>query len=75
MKPLILLIEERCKFIGNMLSLVLSHLRWRWLGQMKQRSGGFSMAQGGEVDIRYVFKPLKSNNLLTLSLTAVHTVV
>jgi len=25
---------------------------WHFLGRMKQKSGGFSMADGGEVDIR-----------------------
>ena len=29
---------------------------WKWLCSLKQRNGGFTMAIGGEEDVRYVFR-------------------
>jgi len=28
--------------------------RWRWLGKLKRPDGGFSVSQGGEIDVRSV---------------------
>lgn len=33
---------------------------WKWLCSLKQRDGGFTMAIGGEEDVRYVFSLLLS---------------
>ncbi len=30
---------------------------WKWLSVLKQRDGGFQMALGGEVDVRYALPP------------------
>ena len=30
------------------------YLSWKWLGKLKQTDGGFSVSQGGEIDVRYV---------------------
>ena len=37
-----------------MLLHLLTSVRWRWLGQLKQADGGFRMCIGGEEDVRWV---------------------
>lgn len=47
-------------------SLINRQQLWRWLGQLKQPSGGFQLCEGGEVDVRGAYCAMVVLSLLNL---------
>ncbi|KAF2434485.1 prenyltransferase [Tothia fuscella] len=50
------------------LDLIDRKAMWHWLGQMKQKNGGFSVCEGGEIDIRGAYCSMTIISLLNLPL-------
>lgn len=69
-KPRLIRSQSDVRFFRSTLILyVNTNLnRWHWLGRMKQPNGGFSVCQGGEIDIRGAYCSMTIISLLNLPL-------
>lgn len=46
--------------------VLICDVRWRWLGQLKQPDGGFSLSVSGEEDVRYEIPILRHSRILQM---------
>ena len=53
------LIDRRALYVAllsNSKTMLRTSPRWKWLGNLKQPDGGFTVCEGGEEDVRYNYK-------------------